>query len=103
MEGTPSTYAAKCYWPGITDRDLARATRRAREQASAVSRTGVAVDYLGAIFFPDDDLVLCLFGAPSRADVARVSERAGLPCERVMHSIWLAGAEPSTSRKDTFR
>ena len=103
MDAPPTTYAAKCYWPGITDRDLASATRRAQAQATAASQTGVAVEYLGTIFFPDDDLVLCLLAAPSRAEVARISERAGLPCERVMHSIWLANPHASTSRKDTLR
>ncbi|MGN6167134.1 MAG: hypothetical protein ACTHQQ_03060 [Solirubrobacteraceae bacterium] len=33
--------------------------------------------------------MLCLFEGPSRAAVKRASDRAGIPCERVMDSAWL--------------
>jgi hypothetical protein len=74
-------YAAKCYWPGVTEHELERATSRAR------GRDAVC---LGALFFPDDDLVLCLFDAGSATATRTASERAGIPCERVMASRWLA-------------
>jgi hypothetical protein len=45
---------------------------------------------LGAIFFPLDDLVLCVFSAASPGEVRRASERAGMPCERVMEAVWLS-------------
>jgi Nickel responsive protein SCO4226-like len=47
------------------------------------------VTYRGSLLFADDDLVLCLFDGPSPAAVKRASERAGLPCERVMDATWL--------------
>jgi hypothetical protein len=77
-------YAAKCYWPGVSETELepiaARATRPAED----------GVNYLGSLMFRDDELVLCLFEGPSRAAVKHASERAGIPCERLMDSIWLA-------------
>jgi Nickel responsive protein SCO4226-like len=81
-------YAAKCYWPGVDERELSRVTARARHAGSSSARDeGVA--YVGSLLFAEDDLVLCLFEAPSRAAVKRASDRAGIPCERVMDSAWL--------------
>jgi hypothetical protein len=80
-------YAAKCYWPGITRTELEQATART---SGALSRGAASeVNYLGSLLFSNDDLVLCLFEAPSRTAVKHASERAGIPCERVMDSIWL--------------
>lgn len=78
-------YAAKCYWPGVTEPELEQATARAMR-----ATTKGAVAYLGSILFEDDELVLCLFDAASRAAVRTATERAGIPCERVMDSHWLA-------------
>jgi Protein of unknown function (DUF4242) len=82
-------YTAKCYWPGVTAGELEQAAERALEAtAQTPSRSRPA--YLGSILFPGDDLVLCLFEASSRAAVKRASDQAGIPCERVMDTIWLA-------------
>jgi Protein of unknown function (DUF4242) len=85
-------YAAKCYWPGITRTELERVAARA---AGGLRKPGVRdVTYRGSLLFADDDLVLCLFEGPSPAAVKRASDRAGIPCERVMDSVWLgAGRE----------
>jgi hypothetical protein len=81
-------YAAKCYWPGITRTELEQATARASRARSNAAASGV--NFLGSLLFSSDDLVLCLYEAPSRAAVKHASERAGIPCERVMDSVWLA-------------
>jgi hypothetical protein len=86
-------YAAKCYWPGVTEQELRRAVARAVAETTA-SRADVAVTYLGSILFQHDELVLCLFDAASRAVVRRTAERAGIPCERVMDSRWLPANAP---------
>ena len=39
--------------------------------------------------FGVDDLVLCLFWGHSRAAVIRVSDRLGIPRERLMDSLWI--------------
>jgi hypothetical protein len=88
-------FAAKCYWPGITREELGRAGGRATEAAEHATRQGTALSYLGSILFPDDELVLCLFDGASPTAVKRANDRAGLPCERIMHSIWLAPKKPS--------
>jgi hypothetical protein len=82
-------YAAKCYWPGVTERELERVADRAgRTSAARELQNGVA--YLGALLFTADELVLCLFEASSRAAVTDASEQLGIPCERVMDPVWLA-------------
>ena len=78
-------YTAKCYWPGINPVDFDRiaSTRLARRNSGPGS-----IVYRGAILFPEDDLVLCLFDASSRAEVTEAAERARVPCERVIDSVW---------------
>ena len=80
-------YAAKGYWPGVAETDLERVTERAARAGLAPG--GTAVSYLGSLLFADDDLVLCLFQGPSRAAVIQASDRLGIPCERLMNSLWL--------------
>jgi hypothetical protein len=81
-------YTAKCYWPGITAGEFERATTIRAAEAEPRDPGGTA--YLGSILFPDDELILCLFESPSRSAVKQASERAGIPCERIIESIWLA-------------
>ena len=77
-------YAAKCYWPGVTEADLQRVAGR----AALATGPGTA-SYLGSLLFPADDLVLCLFCGPSRAAVIQASDQLGIPTERLMDSTWL--------------
>lgn len=78
-------YTAKCFWPGVTEAELrlaaSRAGGRPDEPAEAVFRS--------ALYLPSDELVLCLFESPSRASVKRASEAAGMPCERVIDTVWI--------------
>jgi hypothetical protein len=80
-------YAAKCYWPGVSEAEVATATSRALLEDRR--HRAAHAECLGAIFFPHDGLVLCVFDAASSGDVRRASEQAGLPCERVIPAVWL--------------
>jgi uncharacterized protein DUF4242 len=86
MNEQEPVYVAKCFWPGVSREDVERAAARAARQGR---RRQIPAIYLGAICFPDDELVLCLYAASSRLAVQRSAERAGLPCERVMASVWM--------------
>ena len=77
-------YTAKCFWPGATEDEL----RRAAERAGSEAREGQTV-FRGALYLPGDELVLCLFESSSRACVKRASEAAGMPCERVIETVWI--------------
>jgi hypothetical protein len=77
-------FTAKCFWPGVTESELRLAVDRAGttdQRAEAILR--------GALYLPRDELVLCLFESESREDVKRTSERVGLPCERVIETVWV--------------
>ena len=79
-------YAAKCGWPGVSERELEQATARAR---GARSNTGArGVDYLGSLLCFRTTTSFSACEAPSRAAVKHATERAGVPCERVMNSVW---------------
>jgi hypothetical protein len=85
-------YAAKCYWPGVTEADLEQVAGRAARTAVLPGRSPVA--YLGSLLFAADDLVLCLFKGPSRAAVIQASGRLNIPCERLMDAAWLGPGRP---------
>ena len=80
-------YAAKCYWPGITPDEFER-TALPQLTGRELSSDDGAARHLGSIVFAADELVLCLFESSSPRDVRRVTERARIPAERIMESIW---------------
>jgi hypothetical protein len=76
-------YTAKCFWPGVTEDELRLAAARIEEGGED------AVGFRGAVLLPHDELVVCLFDARSHHGVKWASERAGMPCERVMETVWV--------------
>jgi hypothetical protein len=91
-------YAAKCYWPGVTEADLQQVAERARAGPGTPSGS---VSYLGSLLFAADDLVLCLFRGPTRAAVIQASERLGIPSGRLMEPTWLSQASASPKEAQT--
>jgi hypothetical protein len=79
-------YTAKCFWPGLTEDELQRAAAQAGSESGERPRT----TFRGALYLPGDELVLSLFESASRASVKAASERAGMPCERVIETVWVA-------------
>jgi len=87
-------YTAKCFWPGATERAVERAVAAAGRADASVFR--------GVLYLPRDELVLGLFECSSGLDARRASELAGMPCERVIESLWFRGvAEPPTTKGRT--
>jgi hypothetical protein len=78
-------YTAKCFWPGAGEDEIRLAAARASRDAVAHH-----AGFRGALYLPADDLVLCLFEATSASSVKSESESAGMPCERVMETVWIA-------------
>jgi hypothetical protein len=83
-------YTAKCFWPGVTEDELRLAAVRAGSETGQRPQTA----FRGALYLPGDELVLCLFESPSRTSVKSVSERAGMPCERVIETVWVEPPHP---------
>lgn len=90
----PVLYTAKCFWPGVTEDALRLAATRAGRETD----TGPQAAFRGALYLPGDELVLSLFDSTSRAAVKRASERAGMPCERVIETVWVAHARGDRER-----
>ena len=78
-------YTAKCFWPGVTEDELRLAAACAANEPGKPHEAA----FRGALYLPADELVLCLFESSSRSDVKRASERAGMPCERVIETVWV--------------
>ena len=81
-------YTAKCYWPGVTEEAFRLAAARA-DTETGKRRQAV---FRGALYLPGDELVLGLFESPARTDVKRASDEAGMPCERVIETVWVGSS-----------
>jgi hypothetical protein len=79
-------YTAKCYWPGVTENDLRDAAGRARQQNETDDRP----IFRGLLYLRGDETALSLFEADSPASVKQASESVGMPCERVIATVWVA-------------
>ncbi len=79
-------YIAECFWPGVKEADLEALDGRARRCAAATAGTPEEVRYSGSTLVPEDEVVLCFFGAPSEGAVRTVAERAGIPFARIVES-----------------
>ena len=77
-------YTAKCFWPGAGEDEIRLVVARASREAVQHH-----ADFRGALYLPTDELALCLFEAMSPLSVKSESESAGMPCERVMETVWI--------------
>ena len=74
-------YTAKCFWPSVTESEVREILERAAERPTPTTR--------GALLFTDDQLVLCLFESETREAVRAASVQLGIPCERVIETVWV--------------
>ncbi len=77
-------HVAECLLPGVTESSAEALAGRVR--AELARSAGTRVSFLGALLLPEDEVLLCLFTGGS-AEVRQVSERAGVPFERVLACI----------------
>jgi hypothetical protein len=88
----PRTYLVECFWPGIDERKHVSAADRAQAAALQLCQEGRDIEFLGSILVPADETVFC-FLRGLEADVRSASERAGLPFERVLEAVRIAGTQ----------
>ena len=53
--------------------------------------------FVGSLLMPEDEVLLCLFAGPS-AEVAHISERAGLPFERILGCLRIGWTQPEPEK-----
>jgi hypothetical protein len=83
---------AECLLPGLTVGTAEALSQRVAGELAGRPRAGVA--FLGSLLMPGDEVLLCLFSGP-QADVRAVSERAGLPFERIIDCVGLVWHAPA--------
>ena len=101
MRGGPATghcrpvvrsYLVESYWPGLTEAAFTDGAGRAVAAAQQLRATGHAVEFLGCVLIPDDEVAFWRFASDSRAGVEEVSARAGLPYNRISESVEVSAA-----------
>jgi hypothetical protein len=86
-------HLAECLVPGMTTVVAASLGDQVR---SELARSRSPVSFLGSLLIPEDEVLLCLFTGPL-TEVRALSERAGLPFERVLRCVGVGW----TNRDDT--
>jgi hypothetical protein len=79
------TYVAECFWPGVSERDLAALDERAQASVAELSRGGENVRYLGSLLLRADEVVLCRFEGDADA-VRAAATSAAIPFERILET-----------------
>jgi len=75
---------AECLLPGLTQPRAEELAQRV--SAELLGRPHRGVCFLGSLLMPGDEVLLCLFSGAAE-DVRVVSERAGLPFERILACV----------------
>jgi hypothetical protein len=93
------TYLVECYWPGISEAQLANAVAPLAVEAG----DGKHVQWLDSILIPVDETVLCVFRGATAAAIDHVCTATGLPAERIVECIQIAtnGRDHSQGRGTT--
>src|SRR5438093_613962 len=92
LQPPAATFIAECYWPGVREEQVEAGAVRARQVAGELTRDGQRVEFTGSVVVPGDEVVFYLFEGPSLDAVRTACERAGLPFERIVESIWNTAA-----------
>lgn len=88
-------HLAECLVPGMT---TVVAASLGDQVKTELARSGSPVSFLGSLLIPEDEVLLCLFAGPL-TEVRALSERAGLPFERVLRCVGVGWTNPD-ERKD---
>jgi hypothetical protein len=92
----PPWQVAECLLPGVTPASAAVIADRVRaELARSADQNRVA--FIGSLLMPEDEVLLCLFTGP-QDEVRSVSERAGLPFERILRCLGLDWHTPELEK-----
>jgi hypothetical protein len=84
-------FLVECFLPGVSRSDVEATATRARAVTRDLRADGRAIEYLGAILLPTDEVVLHLFRSDSRSVVRDASERAEVAFERVTDAVTVDG------------
>ena len=80
-------YLVEAFVGAATAVECAARAGMARAAALDAGQEGTAVRFVDWMLVPEDEICFYLFTAGSRADVARVSEHAGLGHDRIVAAL----------------
>ena len=83
----PDWHLAECLSPGLTLTAAQELDERINAELAGQPGTGVVL--AGSVYMPEDEVLLVLFRGPL-ATVRAVSERAGLPFDRIVPCFGLS-------------
>jgi hypothetical protein len=81
------TFMAECFWPGVTEQEVANASARAGRPFREPGSTGDFARYLGSILVPTDEIAFFLFEATSLEAATDANQRAEIPFERILEVV----------------
>ncbi len=90
MDEAARSFIAECFWPGVSEGEVAALDSRASASAGELTEAGDPVRFLGSILLREDEVVLCQFEGAEDA-VRRAAALAEIPFERIIetaHSPW---------------
>ncbi len=90
------TYLLESFAGSGDERAVARARDRLSAACADLRATGTAVEYLGAIFVPQDELVLHVLLSSGAEGVRDASRRAAIRVERCVEAV-AVGPQPDGS------
>ena len=85
MEEAAGSFIAECFWPDVTEEQVAALEARLRASTGRLQRAGERVRYLGSILMREDEVLLCQFEGAHDA-VRRAAELAEVPFERIIET-----------------
>lgn len=89
---------AECLLPGVTAAIAETLAEQVRAELARSPAPG-RVSFLGSLLMPEDEVLMCLFAGPL-AEVRAISERAGLPFERILRCVGLGWTDAPESQAD---
>jgi len=90
----------ECFWPGASEAEVAEATRRLDQAATALAADGVAVRRTVTTFVPEEETVLWLFDAGGEPVLHKLARRADVRFDRVLAVVSSGSdAQPAGNRR----
>lgn len=80
-------FLVECFAASADEVAVARAHDRLRSACADLRAAGAAIEYLGALLVPQDELVFHVVVSPDVNEVRNASRRAALHVERIVESL----------------
>ena len=90
-EAPLAMFLVERYWPDVTAARLDEAVDSVTRAADQLSRAGRSVRHLQSVLAVPEEVVFSLFEAPSAEAVDQVHRRSGVPFERIVEALVVAG------------